>query len=86
MSLKANSEEQFDEGAIQWIEVEHEKSGADASIFSEDEDEKWDEACEIGRKHGHISASFLQRSLKIGYNRAARMVEFYGISRLGWWC
>ncbi len=39
------------------------------------EDVLWEEALEIVKQSGHASASFLQRQLKIGYNRAARMIE-----------
>jgi S-DNA-T family DNA segregation ATPase FtsK/SpoIIIE len=46
------------------------------SLPSEDaEDVLWEEALEIVKHSGHASASFLQRHLKIGYNRAARMIE-----------
>ena len=38
-------------------------------------DELWDEAVELVKRSGHASASFLQRHLKVGYNRAARMIE-----------
>lgn len=41
----------------------------------EDQDVLFHEAVEMIRKSGHASASFLQRHLKIGYNRAARMIE-----------
>ena len=41
----------------------------------EEEDNRFAEATEIARSNGSISASFLQRQLKIGYNRAARIVE-----------
>lgn len=41
----------------------------------DDEDEYWNEALEIAFDRGNVSASFLQRRLKIGYNRAARLVE-----------
>ena len=45
------------------------------SSLEHDLDPFWHEACEIAEKYGVISASFLQRHLKIGYNRAARVVE-----------
>lgn len=38
-------------------------------------DAKWDEALSIAESKGSISASFLQRKLQIGYNRAARIIE-----------
>jgi S-DNA-T family DNA segregation ATPase FtsK/SpoIIIE len=41
----------------------------------EDEDEMFQEAVELIKRSGHASASFLQRHLKVGYNRAARMIE-----------
>jgi DNA segregation ATPase FtsK/SpoIIIE, S-DNA-T family len=41
----------------------------------EDMDEMFDEAVELVKRAGQASASFLQRHLKIGYNRAARMIE-----------
>ncbi len=44
-------------------------------LESEDEDELLVEAVELVKRSGHASASFLQRHLKVGYNRAARMIE-----------
>ncbi|MBI4925207.1 MAG: DNA translocase FtsK 4TM domain-containing protein [Bdellovibrio sp.] len=38
-------------------------------------DELFDQAVELVKRTSHASASFLQRHLKIGYNRAARMIE-----------
>lgn len=35
----------------------------------------FDQAVELAKKHGQVSASFLQRHLRVGYNRAARLVE-----------
>ena len=41
----------------------------------EGQDELFHEAVEIARRSGQVSASSLQRHLKVGYNRAARMIE-----------
>ena len=41
----------------------------------EGSDELFQEAVELVKRTGHASASFLQRHLKVGYNRAARMIE-----------
>ncbi|XP_060085292.1 DNA translocase FtsK-like [Ylistrum balloti] len=44
--------------------------------FSQDHgDEIFEKAIEIAMKEGKVSTSFLQRRLRIGYNRAARIVE-----------
>ncbi|HYA13884.1 MAG TPA: DNA translocase FtsK 4TM domain-containing protein, partial [Syntrophales bacterium] len=41
----------------------------------EDFDEKYDEAVELVTELGQASISLVQRYLKVGYNRAARMIE-----------
>ena len=41
----------------------------------DEEDELYDRAVEIAREHDSISISFLQRRLRIGWNRAARLME-----------
>ena len=41
----------------------------------EDEDELFYEACEFVVDHGGASTSSLQRRFKIGYNRAARLID-----------
>ena len=43
--------------------------------YQEVEDEYFNEALEIIMKDKKVSASYLQRKLKIGYNRAARIIE-----------
>ncbi|UTC66785.1 MULTISPECIES: DNA translocase FtsK [unclassified Treponema] len=45
------------------------------SLFGEESDPLYDEALEIVLAEGKASASYIQRRLKIGYNRAARIVE-----------
>lgn len=44
-------------------------------MFIGDSDPLYDKALEIVLLEGKASASYLQRRLKIGYNRAARIVE-----------
>ncbi|MEO7164297.1 MAG: DNA translocase FtsK, partial [Bdellovibrionia bacterium] len=40
-----------------------------------DDDELFRDAMELVKTKGHASASYLQRHFKVGYNRAARMIE-----------
>ena len=48
-----------------------EKTGEEESEY----DEKYDEAVEIVTQTGQASISMLQRRLRVGYNRSARMIE-----------
>jgi S-DNA-T family DNA segregation ATPase FtsK/SpoIIIE len=48
---------------------------ADPSLFSDGDDPLYDKALEVVCQQGKASASYIQRRLKIGYNRAARLVE-----------
>jgi S-DNA-T family DNA segregation ATPase FtsK/SpoIIIE len=41
----------------------------------ENKDPMWDEALDLIRRQGRASVSMLQRRLRIGYTRAARMIE-----------
>jgi S-DNA-T family DNA segregation ATPase FtsK/SpoIIIE len=45
------------------------------SLFDEGEDPLYEKALEIVVQQQKASASYIQRRLKIGYNRAARLVE-----------
>ncbi len=51
------------------------KPVVEGSAELDDEDELYQEAVELVIQQGHASASMIQRYLKIGYNRAARMIE-----------
>ena len=56
--------------------LEYINSASDTSIKSnEDCDELLDEAIKIVVETGQVSTSYLQRRLRIGFNRAARIVE-----------
>ncbi len=57
------------------ILLDTEDEDADWNSDSQGGDELYDQAVELVKRTGHASASFLQRHLKIGYNRAARMIE-----------
>jgi len=67
-------------GAPEYIDEEmfvddDEDGSIDASLFGDGEDPLYDKALEIVMLAGKASASYIQRKLKIGYNRAARLVE-----------
>ncbi|MDR1590583.1 MAG: DNA translocase FtsK [Puniceicoccales bacterium] len=67
-----NGGPKFEESIQEQIENDPESGGED--------DEKWDDdlmprALEIIRTNDRASTSFLQRKLKIGYNRAARIMD-----------
>jgi S-DNA-T family DNA segregation ATPase FtsK/SpoIIIE len=48
---------------------------ADPALFSGEDDPLYEKALEIVVQQGKASASYIQRRLKVGYNRAARLVE-----------
>jgi len=50
-----------------------EENGADDAEL--EKDEKYDQAVEVVRQTGQASISMIQRRLRVGYNRAARMIE-----------
>ncbi|WP_148257943.1 DNA translocase FtsK [Leadbettera azotonutricia] len=57
------------------IFYDDDEEDASPSLFSEGDDPLYDKALEIVMAQGRASASYIQRRLKIGYNRAARLVE-----------
>ena len=56
-----------------FFDDEEEENGA--SLFSEGDDPLYEKALEIVHQQGKASASYIQRRLKIGFNRAARLVD-----------
>jgi S-DNA-T family DNA segregation ATPase FtsK/SpoIIIE len=57
------------------IFFEEEEEDTNASLFSESGDPLYEKALEIVYQQGKASASYIQRRLKIGFNRAARIVD-----------
>ncbi len=57
------------------IFFDEEEEELEPSLFGGDDDPLYDKALEIVLQAGKASASYIQRRLKIGYNRAARLVE-----------
>ena len=51
------------------------ESSSGSELSEEDYDEKYDEAVAIVTETGQASISMIQRRLRIGYNRAARIIE-----------
>ncbi|WP_273463987.1 DNA translocase FtsK [Treponema berlinense] len=58
-----------------FVEDDEEENDGNLGLFGEGDDPLYDKALEIVVQSGKASASYLQRRLKIGYNRAARLVE-----------
>lgn len=65
---RAQGEPQYDQEIIS-------KPVVESGEGLDEEDELYQEAVELVIQQGHASASMIQRYLKIGYNRAARMIE-----------
>ena len=57
------------------IFVDDDEDSFDNAVFSDDNDPLYEQALEIVTFAGKASASYVQRKLKIGYNRAARLIE-----------
>jgi S-DNA-T family DNA segregation ATPase FtsK/SpoIIIE len=62
----------YDETVMQEIEKEQNGAGAESD---DDFDERYDEAVALVSEAGQASISMVQRRLRVGYNRAARMIE-----------
>ena len=56
------------------LSEEDDEASSEGGSSGED-DELFQDAIHLVKSSGHASASFLQRNLKVGYNRAARMIE-----------
>jgi len=71
--LKAQGEPQYIDGVLN--SPEEAGDGAEGMLLDTEADPLYDQAVEIVVKNRRASISLVQRHLRIGYNRAARLVE-----------
>jgi S-DNA-T family DNA segregation ATPase FtsK/SpoIIIE len=69
--LKEHMKPEYDSSIAEEISAEEE----DVEGGGGDSDEKYQEAVELVLRTGQASISMVQRKLRVGYNRAARMIE-----------
>ncbi len=73
--LKAQGEPQYIDGVLNSLEDSSDTSGDGGPTLNAEADPLYDQAVEIVVKSRRASISLVQRNLRIGYNRAARLVE-----------
>ena len=69
--IKQQKKPEYKEDIFQAVSVEEIFEGGE----EEEYDEKYDEAVALIAKDKQASISYVQRRLRIGYNRAARIIE-----------
>jgi S-DNA-T family DNA segregation ATPase FtsK/SpoIIIE len=76
--LKSRGAPQYVEGLLEAPDANGENGDAEGGtkgVFANEADPLYDQAVEIVLKNRRASISLVQRHLRIGYNRAARLLE-----------
>jgi S-DNA-T family DNA segregation ATPase FtsK/SpoIIIE len=73
--LKAQGEPQYIDAVLNFQEESTDELGSSGGSVGDESDPLYDQAVEIVLKNRRASISLVQRHLRIGYNRAARLVE-----------
>ncbi|HEY0665800.1 MAG TPA: DNA translocase FtsK 4TM domain-containing protein [Gallionella sp.] len=73
--LKAQGEPQYIDGVLNSLDDASGEGGEGGETLDAEADPLYDQAVEIVLKNRRASISLVQRHLRIGYNRAARLVE-----------
>jgi S-DNA-T family DNA segregation ATPase FtsK/SpoIIIE len=73
--LKSQGEPQYIEGVLNSLEDNAEGGEGGGATLDAEADPLYDQAVEVVLKSRRASISLVQRNLRIGYNRAARLVE-----------
>lgn len=69
--IRKQGKAEYDQSVLQVVEEETDSNGAEAG----EHDDRYDEAVAVVTATGQASISMVQRRLRVGYNRAARMIE-----------
>lgn len=71
----AKNQEEPDYIDESYFEDLYEDDESSTTSYSNEDDDLWDAALQIAYERNGTSASYLQRRLRIGYNKAARLIE-----------
>jgi S-DNA-T family DNA segregation ATPase FtsK/SpoIIIE len=73
--LKSQGEPNYIDGILEGGTLDDEAAAAEGSADAGEADPMYDQAVAIVLQHKRASISLVQRHLRIGYNRAARLLE-----------
>jgi S-DNA-T family DNA segregation ATPase FtsK/SpoIIIE len=68
--VKDQARPEYDESVVQATD-----DGGGENGFDDEQDERYSDAVALVKESGQASISYVQRRLRVGYNRAARMIE-----------